>query len=87
MAKNKHNIPSFDGSNPSTLTFSVAGSITEEDDQPSRVLKIGEPVDLVVSGFVMGVNHTIDKDGELTRATKIKIDTAHLLQDYEFEQK
>lgn len=71
-------VPPFDSHNPTAVTFTVSGTVTEEDDQPARVLKLGEPVDLLVSGMVVGVNHVIDKDGETTRATKVKIDSAHI---------
>ena len=80
MPNRKQLIPSFEGNNPEALVFNLTGRIDEPDDQPDRALKLGEAVTMIVNGVVTAVNHTINpKEGDTTRSTKVKVDTAHLV--------
>ena len=76
-------VPAFEGLNPDEISFSVIGKIDDTDDQPDRVLKLGERVTLIVEAVVVGVNHTMNKDGETTRATKVKVEMAHIHDEAE----
>ncbi len=72
-------LPSFEGTIPDHITFTAGGSITEVDDQPDGCPTIGEWLTLECTAQVVGVNHTINNDGELTRAVKVKMDTMRTL--------
>lgn len=68
-------LPNFEGVNPDHVIFTASGSISEVDDQPDGCPSIGEWLNLECTAQVVGVNHTINNDGELTRTVKVKMDT------------
>lgn len=70
-------LPYFEGREVETLKLSVTGTIDDENAQPDRALKIGDTIVTVSIAQVVGVNHTEDKDGVVTRNQKIKVVEAH----------
>lgn len=70
-------LPYFEGREVETLKLSVTGTIDDENSQPDRALKIGDTIVIVSIAQVVGVNHTEDKDGVVTRNQKVKVLEAH----------
>lgn len=79
-------LPTFEGSIPDHVTFTASGSITEVDDQPDGCPTIGEWLTLECTAQVVGVNHKINNDGELTRIVTLKMDTMRTPSDGDDEE-
>lgn len=72
-------LPYFEGREVEDLKLSVTGAIDDDNSQPGRALKIGDTIVVVCVAQVVGVNHTEDKNGVVTRNQKIKLLEAHEL--------
>lgn len=70
-------LPNFEGRSVEALKLSVTGTIDDENAQPDRALKVDDTIVLIVCAQVVGVNHTVDKDGVVTRNQKVKVVEAH----------
>ena len=77
-------LPKIDGKTVVECTYTLSGTITDEEAQPDRVFRMQERVQFVAAARVVGVNHgekVVDGELVVVRAIKLKADSLYEVED------
>ena len=60
----KLSLPIFQNHRPESLIIKVTGRVTDEEQLPSRMFKLGEPLTLLVTGYVSKTDFSYNRDSD-----------------------
>lgn len=73
-------LPLFDGHRPAHMKVSVTGTISDEANLPSGGLRLRQHLNFLADGTIASVQHTVNKDDEVVRLSKFKVERLQLIE-------
>ena len=79
----KLSLPIFQNHRPESLVIRITGRVTDEDQMPARMFKLGEHLTLLVEGYVAKTDFSYDLESEeVGQAITVKAETIRDADEY-----